>query len=499
MLKKGEEMNRMLTVRALLIVLLLVGASASAALAEHPYPHNGVFIEHGYVCVAKTDEQIQEVVLWCQDRGIEYEFLNITGFEDDGTMDPANYSELGHYISVARATDPNQKLIAYCSGSLRDHVNEPATHQNIADECKMFFDVFGVDGVNLDFEPFQADNQNYLDLYSLIRQTVGAGAHLSLDTTANPTWSGAFLNEVSTYFDLLCPMFYDTGYREVASYQDWVVAGMHHHSDNIAANCEAYPLIPTHKRSRWHIPDVENICTATDALMQSVPEGCAMHSLGVWWRYDWGSDDEQMWWDCWMNRFEQPPVADFSGNPTSGPAPLTVYFTDLSMNDPTSWHWTFGDGGESYSQHPVYEYQNEGSYTVTLTAANAHGDDTETKTEYITVTSSGGTCHVGSIELVGLYKSTGPPSGRGYYAEATITIHDQDCQPLSDVTVDITWSGCVSGSDSGVTNGSGQVVLSSPTDPDGGSFTCCVDNLTKYAYPYQSGDNHETCDSVTNP
>jgi Zn-dependent metalloprotease len=32
-----------------------------------------------------------------------------------------------------------------------------------------------------------------------------------------------------------------------------------------------------------------------------------------------------------------PPVADFSGTPTSGGAPLTVNFTDLSSNDPTSW------------------------------------------------------------------------------------------------------------------------------------------------------------------
>jgi PKD repeat protein len=38
-----------------------------------------------------------------------------------------------------------------------------------------------------------------------------------------------------------------------------------------------------------------------------------------------------------------PPVAAFSGIPTSGTAPLTVQFTDESTNTPTGWAWFFGD------------------------------------------------------------------------------------------------------------------------------------------------------------
>jgi PKD repeat protein len=81
----------------------------------------------------------------------------------------------------------------------------------------------------------------------------------------------------------------------------------------------------------------------------------------------------------------QPPVADFSGNPTSGPAPLTVMFTDLSTNDPTSWSWNFGDGGTSTAQNPSHIYTSVGSKTVSLTAANQYGSDSETKANYITV------------------------------------------------------------------------------------------------------------------
>jgi len=86
----------------------------------------------------------------------------------------------------------------------------------------------------------------------------------------------------------------------------------------------------------------------------------------------------------------QPPVADFSGSPVSGDYPLTVDFTDLSSNSPTLWDWTFGDGGSSTAQNPSHEYTSVGDYTVSLTATNAQGPDTETKNNYISVTEPGG-------------------------------------------------------------------------------------------------------------
>jgi PKD repeat protein len=80
-----------------------------------------------------------------------------------------------------------------------------------------------------------------------------------------------------------------------------------------------------------------------------------------------------------------PPVADFSGSPTTGTAPLAVSFRDLSTGSPTSWAWDFGDGGTSTLQNPSHTYAGAGSYTVSLTATNASGAGTATKVGYVTV------------------------------------------------------------------------------------------------------------------
>ena len=79
-----------------------------------------------------------------------------------------------------------------------------------------------------------------------------------------------------------------------------------------------------------------------------------------------------------------PPVADFTGSPVAGQAPLSVQFTDLST-DATAWSWNFGDGNISTVESPLHIYSTPGTYTVTLTAMNSAGANTVTKINYITV------------------------------------------------------------------------------------------------------------------
>jgi PKD repeat protein len=81
------------------------------------------------------------------------------------------------------------------------------------------------------------------------------------------------------------------------------------------------------------------------------------------------------------------PVADFNADPTSGPAPLTVQFTDESIGNITAWAWDFNNDGhiDSTARNPTYTYQNSGTYSVNLTVTGPGGSDSEIKDEFISV------------------------------------------------------------------------------------------------------------------
>ena len=90
----------------------------------------------------------------------------------------------------------------------------------------------------------------------------------------------------------------------------------------------------------------------------------------------------------YINVSSSLPVANFSGAPLIGIAPLTVTFTDQSTGTPGIWNWTFGDGDATNAtmQNPVHTYLSLGSYNVSLNVTNAYGSNNVTKVSNIVVT-----------------------------------------------------------------------------------------------------------------
>ncbi len=78
-------------------------------------------------------------------------------------------------------------------------------------------------------------------------------------------------------------------------------------------------------------------------------------------------------------------IAGFTVDTTSGYAPLTVNFTDLSGGNPIHWNWDFGDGHTSLQQHPDHTYIQPGIYDVTLTVMNLEDTAQLIRNEYIQV------------------------------------------------------------------------------------------------------------------
>ncbi|MCK9255340.1 MAG: PKD domain-containing protein [Bacteroidales bacterium] len=79
------------------------------------------------------------------------------------------------------------------------------------------------------------------------------------------------------------------------------------------------------------------------------------------------------------------PQANFIANNTQACGNLTVNFTDISTNNPTSWLWNFGDGQSSTEQNPEHFYSQVGEYSVSLICSNENGNDEIVKENLIKV------------------------------------------------------------------------------------------------------------------
>lgn len=136
-----------------------------------------------------------------------------------------------------------------------------------------------------------------------------------------------------------------------------------------------------------------------------------------------------------------------------------------------------------------------GSHMVTVRAidkANNSGSDFNA----VTVDNPVSAMHIASINMV--LKTAGINTG----ALATVTIVDAAGRPVSGATVSGHWSGATTDSDSGVTNGSGQVTLQSDyvkRASSGTMFTFTVDKVELSGWTYDSAANVETSDSITVP
>ncbi len=85
------------------------------------------------------------------------------------------------------------------------------------------------------------------------------------------------------------------------------------------------------------------------------------------------------------------PVAGFSGSPLTGPAPLTVTFTDTSTGTISSRSWQYKNTTVDWtqfstSQNPSYDFPAVGMYDIRLNVTGPGGLDTHTEPGYITAT-----------------------------------------------------------------------------------------------------------------
>ena len=164
------------------------------------------------------------------------------------------------------------------------------------------------------------------------------------------------------------------------------------------------------------------------------------------------------------------PTAQFNMNNAVVCSGMFADFNDVSLDNPTTWAWDFGDGTTANVQNPTHVFVNAGTYTVHLTVSNAAGSNTVSQvitvnqTPTITISTSdtdGVIClNDGNISLIsnqtgsvfsgsGVIGTSFDPvaagiglhmvsatytDGVGCVANETMSILVEDCASLSDLS-----------------------------------------------------------------
>ena len=135
--------------------------------------------------------------------------------------------------------------------------------------------------------------------------------------------------------------------------------------------------------------NVGNGTMVSDTLYSFTPT--LAPNTDYWWKVKAVTWSSTIWSGLWHFTTGDAAAlsADFSADQTAVVAGTEIQFTDLSLGIPTSWQWDFDNDGtiDSNEQNPTWTYDESGIYTISLTVNDGtRTTDTETKTDYITVT-----------------------------------------------------------------------------------------------------------------
>jgi hypothetical protein len=153
----------------------------------------------------------------------------------------------------------------------------------------------GTAGVQLDLEPYPTTPGFPALLEELDAAFARLGFHGRLSVSAPATvtrWSPSYLNQVSRLVTQLDPLYYDSESRTTAAYQQWMLDSLAYYSANAAPTSRIVPVLPSYSANRWHIPGVENIETATAALVDGLADGSRINGAGIWSGWGFLLDEE---------------------------------------------------------------------------------------------------------------------------------------------------------------------------------------------------------------
>jgi PKD repeat protein len=192
------------------------------------------------------------------------------------------------------------------------------------------------------------------------------------------------------------------------------------------------------------------------------------------------------------------PVAVASATPTSGNAPLNVFFSSDGSSDAdgtiVDYYWDFGDGSDSTEPNPSHVYNSAGTFNSALTVTDSQGlKNTDTVTINVSQPPLTNTLHIDSIAMTSRLAS-----GGRFQCVAKVTVKTSSGGFSRGAKVNGKWSGITTSNTlNATTNTRGLATFTSPPTRAHGTCTFTVNGVALSGWTYDASQNAETSDSLT--
>lgn len=205
-----------------------------------------------------------------------------------------NESVIKRWISLTRRTDRYQKVIGTLNFGLWRNDRRPlgfnlqVFQNNLNNEIYRLLGL-GLDGIHLDIEGFNKNDQDLLNMLTYLRDNSLYGVdYVSLSATHEPLrWDKAYIRQLASHVSELNPMLYDLYYGGITSqdlYVNLVRETVLRYSSAIkGTGCKLVPFLPAYRGSDDHRTDIETMEAGIKGVNLAIKQGASVDGVAIFW------------------------------------------------------------------------------------------------------------------------------------------------------------------------------------------------------------------------
>ncbi len=283
------------------------------------FEQNAAWVSVDWVSESVDETAVRHFAESADSHGLQYLFLYVSYLKPDGSFN-SSYNYAGEFIKAFRRFNKNTRLLAWVGLPLTNNrsigiqgwvdLSEPGTRQRIVRFMGDLTEEFGFDGVHINAETVQNNDNDFLNLLDEVRQKIGkdkilsiAGSHWVpqslnvLPLLRNFRWTGPYYREIGQRVQQIVTMSYDSYTFHPVLYRFWVreqAKGISNSLENVDVEL-LIGISVSQEKTRSHWPAVENLENGLAGVCSGLTDDSILQGVAIYADWDFSKSDWEVW------------------------------------------------------------------------------------------------------------------------------------------------------------------------------------------------------------